>query len=150
MWQGATSVAETCSRLPGKTRHSTAIPVSARAMLGLGAQRRWLLMSSTALWNLADCQPQCLHWHKEIDMSLFAWIILGLISGFVASKLVNKRGEGALLDVALGIVGAFVGGWIFTASGSSGVTGLNVWSMLVSVAGAVVTLVLYHAVRRIA
>jgi uncharacterized membrane protein YeaQ/YmgE (transglycosylase-associated protein family) len=78
-------------------------------------------------------------------MSILAWIILGLISGFVASKLVNKSGEGVLLDIVLGIVGAFVGGWLFTAFGASGVTGLNLYSMLVAVVGAVVVLVLYHA-----
>jgi uncharacterized membrane protein YeaQ/YmgE (transglycosylase-associated protein family) len=117
--------------------------VSARAVLVPGAQR-------CGLMSLASGQPQRLHRHKEIDMSLFAWIILGLISGFVASKVVNNRGEGVLLDILLGIAGAFVGGWIFTAIGSTGVTGLNVWSMFVSAVGAVVTLVLYHAVRRIA
>jgi uncharacterized membrane protein YeaQ/YmgE (transglycosylase-associated protein family) len=81
-------------------------------------------------------------------MSIIAWLILGLISGFIASKLVNKSGEGVLLDIVLGIVGAFVGGWLFNALGHSGVTGLNVYSMLVSVIGAVVVLVLYHALFR--
>jgi uncharacterized membrane protein YeaQ/YmgE (transglycosylase-associated protein family) len=81
-------------------------------------------------------------------MSIIAWLILGLISGFIASKLVNKSGEGVLLDIVLGIVGAFVGGWLFSSLGHSGVTGLNVYSMLVSVIGAVVVLVLYHALFR--
>ncbi len=81
-------------------------------------------------------------------MSILAWIILGLISGFIASKLVNKRGEGVLLDIVLGIVGAIVGGWIFNAIGQVGVTGLNLYSMLVAVLGAVVVLVVYHALFR--
>ena len=81
-------------------------------------------------------------------MSFIAWIILGLISGFIASKLVNKSGEGLILDIVLGIVGAFVGGWLFTTFGASGVTGLNVYSMLVAVVGAIVVLVLYHAIVR--
>lgn len=81
-------------------------------------------------------------------MSILAWLILGLISGFIASKLVNKTGEGMILDIVLGIVGAFVGGWLFNTLGHSGVTGLNVYSMFVSVIGAVVVLVLYHALFR--
>jgi len=80
-------------------------------------------------------------------MSVLAWIVLGLISGFVASKIVNKRGEGVLLDMVLGIVGAMVGGWIFAAIGHSGVTGVNLYSIFVSVIGAALVLVVYHAFR---
>ena len=79
-------------------------------------------------------------------MSIIAWIILGLISGFIASKIVNKAGEGFFLDIILGIVGAIVGGFIFTAFGASGITGLNLYSMVVAVIGAIVVLVIYHAV----
>jgi uncharacterized membrane protein YeaQ/YmgE (transglycosylase-associated protein family) len=79
-------------------------------------------------------------------MSIIAWLVLGLISGFIASKLVNKSGEGVVLDIVLGIVGAFVGGWLFQTFGHVGVTGLNLYSMLVAVVGAVVGLVVYHAV----
>ena len=78
-------------------------------------------------------------------MSILAWIVLGLIAGFVASKIVNKQGEGLLLDIILGIIGALVGGWLFHAFGAAGVTGLNLYSLLVAVAGAVVVLVVYHA-----
>ena len=81
-------------------------------------------------------------------MSLLAWIILGLISGFIASKLINKTGEGFLLDVVLGIVGAVVGGWLFNALGMVGVTGLNLYSLLVAVVGAVLLLVVYHVLFR--
>lgn len=81
-------------------------------------------------------------------MSILAWIVLGLISGFVASKLVNKTGEGVLLDIVLGIVGALVGGWIFNTMGHSAVTGLNLYSMLVAVVGAVIVLIVYHAIFR--
>jgi len=80
-------------------------------------------------------------------MSILAWIVLGLIAGFVASKIINKRGEGLLLDIILGIIGALVGGWLFHAFGAAGVTGLNLYSLLVAVVGAVVVLVIYHAVR---
>jgi uncharacterized membrane protein YeaQ/YmgE (transglycosylase-associated protein family) len=74
-----------------------------------------------------------------------AWIVLGLISGFIASKIVNRRGEGIFLDILLGIVGAIVGGWLFGLTGHHGVSGLNIYSFLVAVLGAVVLLVLYHA-----
>jgi uncharacterized membrane protein YeaQ/YmgE (transglycosylase-associated protein family) len=78
-------------------------------------------------------------------MSIIAWIVLGLIAGFVASKIVNKTGQGVLLDIALGIVGAVVGGWLFTLLGAEPVTGLNVYSIVVAVIGAIVVLVIYHA-----
>lgn len=81
-------------------------------------------------------------------MSIIAWIILGLIAGFIGSKIVNKSGEGVLLDIVLGVVGAVLGGWIFHFFGASGVTGLNIYSLVVAVIGSVVFLVLYHALRR--
>jgi uncharacterized membrane protein YeaQ/YmgE (transglycosylase-associated protein family) len=81
-------------------------------------------------------------------MSVVAWIILGLVSGFIASSIVSRRGAGTLRDVALGVVGALVGGALFNLSGASGVTGLNVRSMCVAVMGAVVVLVTYHAISR--
>ena len=81
-------------------------------------------------------------------MSFLAWIVLGLVAGFIGSKIVNKRGEGLILDIILGVIGAIVGGWLFSAFGASGVTGLNLYSLLVAVIGAIVVLVLYHAIRR--
>jgi uncharacterized membrane protein YeaQ/YmgE (transglycosylase-associated protein family) len=81
-------------------------------------------------------------------MSLFAWLLLGLLAGFIASHLVNHRGEGMVLDVLLGIVGAVVGGWLFHFFGEAGVTQLNVYSMVVAVVGAIVVLLVYHAIRR--
>lgn len=79
-------------------------------------------------------------------MSIIGWIILGLIAGFIASHIVNRRGEGLIWDLVLGIVGALVGGWIFAFFGAEGVTGFNLYSMLVAVIGAVVVLVIYHAI----
>ena len=79
-------------------------------------------------------------------MSLFAWLLLGLLAGFVASHLVNHRGEGMILDILLGIVGAIVGGWLFAVFGHQGVTGFNLYSMGVAVIGAIVVLLVYHAV----
>jgi uncharacterized membrane protein YeaQ/YmgE (transglycosylase-associated protein family) len=81
-------------------------------------------------------------------MSFLAWIILGLIAGFIGSKVVNKTGEGVFLDIILGIVGAIVGGWIFTAFGAQGVSGVNIYSIIVAAIGAIVVLVLYHTLFR--
>lgn len=81
-------------------------------------------------------------------MSIIAWIVLGIIAGFIGSKIVNKRGEGLILDMVLGIVGAVVGGWLFNTFGMPGVTGFNLYSMLVAVLGAIVVLVVYRAITR--
>jgi len=78
-------------------------------------------------------------------MSFLAWIVLGLIAGFIASKIVNKTGEGVVMDVILGVVGAVVGGWLFNTFGHVGVTGVNLYSILVAVIGAIIVLVIYHA-----
>lgn len=81
-------------------------------------------------------------------MSFITWIVLGLVAGFIASKIVNNQGEGLLLDIVLGIVGAVVGGWLFALLGASGVSGVNLYSLLVAVVGAIVVLFVYHALRR--
>ena len=81
-------------------------------------------------------------------MSFLAWIVLGLVAGFIGSKIVNKQGEGMVVDIILGVIGAFVGGWLFSIFGAGGVSGLNLYSLLVAVVGAIVVLVVYHAIRR--
>ena len=83
-------------------------------------------------------------------MTIVAWIILGLVAGFIASKIVNKSGDGVLLDIVLGVVGSVVGGWLFNTFGMAGVSGLNLYSLLVAVVGAIAVLVVYHAIRRAA
>jgi uncharacterized membrane protein YeaQ/YmgE (transglycosylase-associated protein family) len=77
-------------------------------------------------------------------MGIISWIILGLIAGFVGSKIVDSQGQGFWLNIALGIVGALVGGFIFGLFGASGVTGLNVWSAIVAIAGSIVVLLIYN------
>ena len=79
-------------------------------------------------------------------MGILSWIILGLIAGFIASKIVNKTGSGLHMDIALGIVGAIVGGILARLLGFDGVTGFNIWSIIIAVIGAVVVLWVYHAV----
>jgi uncharacterized membrane protein YeaQ/YmgE (transglycosylase-associated protein family) len=81
-------------------------------------------------------------------MGVVGWIVLGLIVGFLASILMNNRGEGLPFGILLAIVGAVFGGWLFTAVGAAGATGFNVWSLLAAIVGAVIFLVVWHAMRR--
>jgi uncharacterized membrane protein YeaQ/YmgE (transglycosylase-associated protein family) len=78
-------------------------------------------------------------------MGIISWIILGLIAGFIGSKIVDRQGQGFWLDIALGIVGALAGGFLFDLFGASGVTGLNLYSMIVAIVGSVVVLLIYNA-----
>src|SRR5271165_2169141 len=84
----------------------------------------------------------------EDHMSFLAWIVLGLIAGFIGSKIVNKSGEGLIMDIVLGIVGAIVGGWLAGFMGWAGVSGLNLYSICIAIGGAIVVLLVYHAIRR--
>lgn len=81
-------------------------------------------------------------------MSVIGWIVLGLIAGFIGSKIVNRSGEGIVIDIVLGVIGALVGGWLFNLIGHAGITGFNIYSMFVAVIGSVVVLLAYHAIRR--
>ena len=79
-------------------------------------------------------------------MGILSWIILGLVAGFIGSKIVNSEGQGFWLNIALGIVGAVVGGFLFDLFGASGITGLNIYSMIVAIVGSVVVLLINNAV----
>jgi uncharacterized membrane protein YeaQ/YmgE (transglycosylase-associated protein family) len=123
-----------------------AFPIIEKEALHMKAKLMALLASSV-------CAVPAVAWAQTADpttnegVGIVAWIIIGLIAGYLASHIVNKSGEGMVLDIILGIVGAFIGGVIFRMVGSSGVTGFNVWSIFVAFIGAVVLLVLYHAIR---
>jgi uncharacterized membrane protein YeaQ/YmgE (transglycosylase-associated protein family) len=78
-------------------------------------------------------------------MGIISWIILGLIAGFIGSKIVDSQGQGFWLNIALGVIGALVGGFLFSLFGATGVTGLNIWSIIVAVVGAIVVLLVYNA-----
>jgi uncharacterized membrane protein YeaQ/YmgE (transglycosylase-associated protein family) len=80
-------------------------------------------------------------------MSVISWIILGLIAGWIASKIVGGSGQGFFLDLALGIVGALVGGFLYSEIlGGPGVTGVNLGSIIVAIIGSIIVLAVYHAV----
>ena len=80
-------------------------------------------------------------------MSIIGWIVFGLIAGFIASKLVNKTGQGLVLDIVLGIVGAVVGGYLMEFfTGGQWQTTFDIYSMIVAIFGAVIVLIVYHAV----
>jgi uncharacterized membrane protein YeaQ/YmgE (transglycosylase-associated protein family) len=83
-------------------------------------------------------------------MCLVVWIVLGLIAGLIASKAVNTRGEGVLLDSLLGVVGAVVGGVLFRLFGLAGVSGVNPHSVSVAMAGAILVLIAYESLCRAA
>jgi uncharacterized membrane protein YeaQ/YmgE (transglycosylase-associated protein family) len=83
---------------------------------------------------------------RRLAMSVIAWLILGLLAGFIASQIVNQRGSGILLDMVLGILGALVGGWLFSLFGAREVTGLDLYSLIVATVGAVIVLLIYHSV----
>jgi uncharacterized membrane protein YeaQ/YmgE (transglycosylase-associated protein family) len=85
---------------------------------------------------------------RDEAMSIIAWLVVGLIAGWLGSLLVNRSGEGLVMDIVLGVVGALVGGFIFQALGHSGVTGINLYSIGVAVVGAVIVLLVYHAIVR--
>ncbi len=78
-------------------------------------------------------------------MGVISWIVLGLIAGFIGSKIVDKQGKGFWLNIVLGIVGALVGGFLFDLFGASGVTGFNLYSMIVAIVGSIVVLLIYNA-----
>ena len=80
-------------------------------------------------------------------MGLISWIILGLIAGFIGHKIVGESGQGFLMNTGLGILGAVVGGELMTALGKHDVTGLNLYSMGVAVAGSVLVLVVVNLLR---
>lgn len=77
-------------------------------------------------------------------MSFLGWILLGLLAGFIASKIIDNDGENLIFDLILGSVGAVVGGLLFSLFGAAGVTGLNLYSQIVAVIGAIIALALYH------
>ena len=74
-------------------------------------------------------------------MDLLVWIIVGALAGWVASMIMHTDAEqGALMNIVLGIVGAFIGGFVMNLFGASGVTGFNLYSILVAILGAVIVI----------
>ena len=82
-------------------------------------------------------------------MNILLWLLMGAVAGWIASLIMKtNRSQGTLIDIVVGIVGAFLGGWLFETFGQAGVTGFNFYSLLVAVVGAVVLLFLVRLVRR--
>jgi len=81
-------------------------------------------------------------------MGIISWIIVGGLAGWIASMITgNNRRMGALANIAVGLIGAFIGGGILQLLGIDGITGFNFWSILVSIGGAVLLLLIVNAVR---
>jgi uncharacterized membrane protein YeaQ/YmgE (transglycosylase-associated protein family) len=80
-------------------------------------------------------------------MSLIVWIIFGALVGWLASIIAGTNNQqGALANIVVGIIGAFLGGFLMSLVGQNGVTGFNLYSVLVAILGAVVLLMIYRAV----
>lgn len=81
-------------------------------------------------------------------MGFIGWIVLGGLAGWVASMIIgNNKSQGLLGNIIVGIVGAFIGGFVFNLLGGTGVTGFNWWSFVVALVGAVILLWLVGLVR---
>jgi len=79
-------------------------------------------------------------------MDIIAWIVVGIIAGFLAKTVVPGAGPGGVLgDLVIGILGAVIGGWLFNAFDHIGATGLNLWSIVVAFVGGVVLLLIIRA-----
>jgi uncharacterized membrane protein YeaQ/YmgE (transglycosylase-associated protein family) len=75
------------------------------------------------------------------SMGWIAWLIVGAIAGWLASMVMaTNHQQGLILDIVVGIVGAFIGGLLFNEFGRAGVTGFNIWSIFVAFTGAIVLL----------
>lgn len=87
-------------------------------------------------------------WHVVPEsrnvMSILTWIVLGLVAGFIASLIMQGRGNGIVVNLVLGVAGAFVGGGVFHFFGKVGVTGFDLWSVVVASVGAVLVIAVYH------
>ena len=82
-------------------------------------------------------------------MNIVGWIILGALAGWIASKIMGKDKEmGAAANIVVGIIGAFVGGFLISFLGGQGLTGFNLWSLIVAVIGAVVLLWIVNLFRK--
>jgi uncharacterized membrane protein YeaQ/YmgE (transglycosylase-associated protein family) len=103
---------------------------------------------ATCAYGQSSRSLRTLTGQSDETMSYLAWIVLGLVAGFIGSKIVNRRGEGILLDILLGVVGAFAGGFLLHLFGARGVSGLNLYSLFVAVMGSVIVRVVYHVIRR--
>lgn len=82
--------------------------------------------------------------------NIITWAVLGLIAGFAAALIVNRHGQGMAVDIGLGLAGALVGGYLFRLTGHRGVTGFDLYSIVVATAGAVMILIIYHAIENMA
>ena len=82
-------------------------------------------------------------------MNILLWIILGALAGWIASMIVGKDSQmGALANIVIGVIGAGIGGWVASMFGLGGISGFNLWSLLIAVAGAVILLAIINLIKR--
>jgi uncharacterized membrane protein YeaQ/YmgE (transglycosylase-associated protein family) len=147
------SVARRAPAVNGNIEVANALPKPPIALSHQRSHRggfmKLLTVQSTTITLLLCATPVMAQGNDQTvneGAGVIAWIIVGLIGGYLASRIVNKTGEGMVRDIILGIVGGIVGGIIFRVLGGHGVTGFNLWSILVAFVGGVVVLLIYHTV----
>src|SRR5436190_23947289 len=102
-------------------------------------------MASRSIITLSD-KPL---FHMEAEMNWIVWIIFGALAGWIASIIMGKNKKmGAIANIVVGIVGAFLGGAIMNQLGYEGVTGFDIWSLLVAIVGAVVLIFIVGLIRK--
>jgi uncharacterized membrane protein YeaQ/YmgE (transglycosylase-associated protein family) len=126
---------------------------------GRGGDGETSRRSSAATWTrsswgghrsrIGPVSPRRFAKWEDDPVNILLWILLGAIAGWLASVAMKTRKEqGLLMDIVVGIVGAILGGWIFGLFGAQGVSGFNLYSLLVAFVGAVVLLAIVRAIRR--
>jgi uncharacterized membrane protein YeaQ/YmgE (transglycosylase-associated protein family) len=79
-------------------------------------------------------------------ISIIAWIILGVVVGYIAGRMVNKRGQWTPIDLMRGVFGAVAGGWIYKKLGHAGIADATAWSVVAAMVGSAVVLGIWHAI----
>ena len=82
-------------------------------------------------------------------MGIISWLIIGGFAGWIASKIMGTDERmGLIANIAVGIVGAFIGGFVFSIFGGSGITGFNLYSFIVAVIGASILIFVVKSIKK--
>ena len=127
---------------------STIVIVAILAVTAIAAVLYFLSISNRLVSIGNRTGMPILNRQESSTLSFVAWIVIGLVTGFIGSKILNKTGRGLGRDCLIGIVGAFVSGFLSNLLGKPGGPGLDLYSLLVAAVGAVVFMIVYHALFR--
>jgi uncharacterized membrane protein YeaQ/YmgE (transglycosylase-associated protein family) len=145
--EGVTERTQRGARGPGRSTGVTAIvAILAITAIAVGL---YLLSISNRLLSISNTTGILILDRQESSvLSFVAWMVIGLVTGFIGSKILNKTGRGLGRDCLLGIVGAVVSGFLANLVGKAGGQGLDLYSLFVAAVGAVVFMIVYHALFR--